>query len=261
MVVGALSVACLGGLSVAGCEEEPEFATPSDGGSAPPLYPSAAEALFEPGTRHRLETGEAAVSEVVPAGVLKLPTGRLVAVDPGWTPSAQRLGLGPFTETVAPGEYPLTLALLRWDDFRVAAARLTIADQPVTSWELAVLPGQDPATLRPGEFFGVGVDAATMAMFDAAAFEAVARIEDSNPDALHPWHHDRPVVLEDVVPGANVITFLTGWGDGSYPVWIGRARDGALVCFLVDMRMVALPATTTETPWSPRRTARAQTGS
>jgi Protein of unknown function (DUF4241) len=63
------------------------------------------------------------------------------------------------------------------------------------------------------------------------------------------------VTRADVVPGVNAIAFNTGWGDGSYPVWIGRTRDGGVGCFILDMLMLApSTASATATPWSPPTT-------
>jgi hypothetical protein len=89
-----------------------------------------------------------------------------------------------------------------------------------------------------------------MALFDEAAHEAVGRLIDA--DRLN-FEVDGSETLEhqDVVPGANVIAFLTGFGDGEYPVWIGRSRDAAVSCFVVDMQMLRPPAATTAQPWLP----------
>lgn len=88
--------------------------------------------------------------EVRDAGILHLATGRLVVCDPFWAPDS----LAPFSVEVAPGRYPVTLSIARVDQpidpevpspvLSVAAAKLTVVDQPVAGWELALLPGEDP---------------------------------------------------------------------------------------------------------------------
>ena len=256
-LIGALSVATIGIAGTSGCERgrPPDSVSPT---ADPPirLYPSAAADLFQPGKRFRVETGDVAVSELKPAGMLRMPTGRLVATDPSWLHAGPSPDIGPFTATVAPGAYPVTLALLRGPDLRVAAARLTVRDEPVAGWEMALRPGQDTSTLRPGYFFGVGVDAAVIALFDAAALEAARSLENAGPGAFHVEGADRPLEYPSLAPGANAIAFNTGWGDGDYPVWIGRTGDGAIGCFIVDMLMLAAPSGASgATPWTPPSTA------
>ena len=99
------------------------------------------------------------IIEVLHAGTLRMPSGRLVATDPGWIDDRDQ----PFTVTVPPGEYPVRLSVARFADNpenkRVAAAKLVIRDEPAQSWEMALLPGQDPRTLMNREFYGFGVDA------------------------------------------------------------------------------------------------------
>jgi hypothetical protein len=38
--------------------------------------------------------------------------------------------------------------------------------------------------------------------------------------------------------GANLIAYHSGWGDGDYPVWIGRSADGEVACFVADMLLM-----------------------
>jgi len=201
--------------------------------------PSAVAELFRPGTRHVLDTGEPAVAATQLAGVLHMPTGRLLAVDPSWLYLGPPSGVAPFTASVPPGDYPLTLALVVWSQTRVAAAKLTVRDEPAASWEMALRPGQDPATLPENHFFGVGVDTATIALFDAVALSTMVRRVEEEPTAFDIAERKRSVELVDPASSANVIAFETGWGDGSYPVWIGRTRDGSVACYLVDMLMLA----------------------
>lgn len=202
--------------------------------------PTVAAGLFRPGSRHTLSTGDEAVAEIVPAGAIRLPTGRLAAVDPSWLPAESWTPpMGPFTATVPPGTYPVDLALLRWQDLQVAAARLTVTDEPVSRWEPALLAGQDPATLPPDGFFGTGVDTAVVALFDASATEAVGRLDDQDPATFSLTRADQPILVPDIAPGADAVAFETGWGDGYYPTWVGRSAAGRVTCFIVDMLMVA----------------------
>jgi len=101
----------------------------------PPIF----DPMFRPGTRYRLGDGTEAAVEVQDAGILHLATGRIVACDPFWGAQVQRQ-VPPFTVTVPPGHYPITLSLARWliDDPESpslgAAAKLTILDEPVATW-------------------------------------------------------------------------------------------------------------------------------
>ncbi|MFG1955640.1 DUF4241 domain-containing protein [Micromonospora sp. NPDC048830] len=202
--------------------------------------PEQAAGLFRPGSRHLLDGGEWATARTLPAGDLHLPSGRLVAADPSWLTTWEMSGIAPFTATVPPGTYPLTLALVEWpQDKRVAAAKLVIRDEPVAAWEMALRPGQDPGTLHEGEAFVVGVNVATIVLFDRVALEAMARRSEENPEFYSVAEAERPVELQDRASGANLIAFHTGWGDGAYPVWVGRTATGAVACFVVDMAMLA----------------------
>jgi hypothetical protein len=204
--------------------------------------PEQTAQLFQPGTRHLLDNGEWATAATHAAGVLQLPTGRLIAADPSWLPSWQRLSIAPYTATVPAGRFPVTLALVEWPtDRRVAAAKLTIRDEPVVAWEMALRPGESLAALRDGAAYTVGVDVATIALFDAVALPAMARRADEDPKSHYVGAADRPIELTDPASGANLIAFETGWGDGAYPVWIGRTPAGAVACFVVDMAMLESP--------------------
>lgn len=122
--------------------------------------------MFTPGTRFAPPddhvTGPHVVERVIDAGPLLLPTGRIVACDPGRTDSGE-----PFTVVVPPGSNRTEIATaayptehwgkaLRMEDF--TGARVVVSDKPTVAWEMALRPGEDPRTLREGEFHGFGVD-------------------------------------------------------------------------------------------------------
>ncbi len=207
--------------------------------------------LFTPGsTFTEDETGTVGVIHLVDGGQLWLPTGQVVACDPF-------VGLGqgesePFTVAVTPGHYRVEAAVatltrpgqLPSDDphLRVAAARLVIRDEPTTTWELALQPGQDLAELTEDEFYGYGVDAGTGAFYDASVDGSFPEcVADEGPlwDAFdrNKWAPG-PHLITAPDTGHNLIAFTSGWGDGAYPTWIGRTAAGEVTCFVTDFFVV-----------------------
>lgn len=212
-----------------------------------PLAPDPAHLarLFTPGTRLTYDTTgglfvsdtdekiKKVIIEVMDAGTLRMPSGRLVAKDPAWIDDRDQ----PFTVTVPPGEYPVRLSVVRFADNprheRVAAAKLVVRDEPARSWEMALLPGEDPRALTDTAFYGFGVDAGMGCFYDASATAAFARLDRGNVlgGAI-------TAPMSDLESGTNLIAYRSGWGDGAYPTWIGRAADGDVVCFVADMLLM-----------------------
>ncbi|WP_159667103.1 DUF4241 domain-containing protein, partial [Streptomyces mexicanus] len=199
-------------------------------------------ALFTPGSRFaHPHFGTAVVTAPEPAGVLRLPTGSVVAADPGTLGEDDE----PFTVRVPPGEYPVVIATMEWEGKGWGdntAALLRITDEPTVSWELAVRPGQDPRLLGEGEFYGFGVDTGMGAFLDAAGREGLA---EAFEDRLEPGEATDPRT------GTNLIAYHSGMGDGSYPVWIGRSAAGEVTCLVADMLILhharPLPPTAPDT--------------
>ncbi|MEV0704104.1 DUF4241 domain-containing protein [Saccharopolyspora sp. NPDC050389] len=207
-----------------------------------PLQPSDYDQLFVPGAAFPTSDGESRTVRL-DSGWLSLPTGRVVAAEPGF------LGLADedcaFTQTVPPGKYPVGLAVVKYRDSegagvideRVAAARLVIRDEPVVAWELAVVKGQDVAELDEAEFFGYAVDGGTGCFTDAGIIQSV--LEDDPEWAIDVGMDvgDRPTAVNEAEgPDGEpiLVAFSTGYGDGHYPTWIGRTAGGDVACFLTD---------------------------
>jgi hypothetical protein len=196
--------------------------------------------LLTPGTRVEHD-GLTYLIERHDLGTVVLPSGEVVGCDPLVAHD------DPFTETVAPGSYPLRawIAVLHRDgrewQRRVAALHLVIQDTPAATWTMALCEGQDPAALDGEEFYGYGVDAGVGTLADVVAIRALEdwdheRVDDVFIPARVP---DDPVAatigaVTDEATGANVFAVPSGWGDGGYPTFVGRAADGNITGFVTD---------------------------
>ncbi|GLZ56999.1 MULTISPECIES: DUF4241 domain-containing protein [Micromonospora] len=208
-------------------------------------YTPDLDRLLTPGAHFTDEHGGYLI-EVHPVGDIVFPTGRVVGCDPLVCPEAE-----PFTVTVPPGRHPArawVAVVLREDaevDRRVAALELVVSAEPTVRWEPAVAGDQDVATLGADDYFGYGVDAGVGTFADPTALAVLEgwdsdRVEEVFIPAELP---SSPVpgligAVLDQVSGANVITVASGWGDGCYGTWIGRAADGRVTSFVTDFMVV-----------------------
>ena len=191
--------------------------------------------------------GLAYVVEPYHLGPVVLPTGKVVGCDP-LIPQTT-----PYVDAVRPGRYELRawVAVIHKDGAeqqrRIAALQLVVADTPAASWAMALLPGQDLASLGDDEFFGYSVGAGTATLADLVAIEA-----------LNGWDYDRldevfipAQIPEDPIEAvigavvdeptmANVYVVGAGWGDGRYATYVGRAENGQITTFVTDFRVVPL---------------------
>jgi hypothetical protein len=194
-----------------------------------PLRPGPLSAMFRHGTRCHLPDQGEVVVEVRPAGALRMPSGRLVAVDV----DAMAGGI-PFTVGVPPGTYPVELSLLRPvgapHRASVAAGRLLTSPDPVTSWELALRSCREPRMLASWDFFGFETTTGAACLVDAAARPLLART--AAPHQFIPARAGQVVELAEP-DGGNLIAFPAGVG--AYPTWIGRTADGRVACFVTDL--------------------------
>ncbi|GAB3947781.1 hypothetical protein GCM10027614_43630 [Micromonospora vulcania] len=201
--------------------------------------------MLTPGARFADEHGGYLI-EPHPLADIVLPTGQVVGCDPLVCPEAE-----PFTVTVPPGRYAArawVAVVLREDaevDRRVAALEMIVLDEPAVRWELAVAGDQDVATLGEDDYFGYGVDAGAGTFADPTALTVLEgwgedRVEEVFIPAelpLSPVPGLITAVLDEAT-GANIVTVATGWGDGCYGTWIGRAADGRVTSFVTDFMVV-----------------------
>lgn len=106
------------------------------------------------------------------------------------------------------------------------------------------------------------MDTATGCFLDASGRDTLAKLVKQPRETPDAEAQDRSSMeVCDPDTGDNLIAYVSGVGDGSYPVWIGRDADGEGTCFVADMLVLhhakALPPTVPSTAacLSPRFTA------
>jgi hypothetical protein len=180
-------------------------------------------------------------------GNLKIVSGRIAACDPFVSIDDRR----PFSEPVPNGTYPVRLAIAEGgiNDGRIAFARVDFSSAPVVAWKIAVVAGQDPASLKNGEIFGYPVDAGTGAFYDPKAGEALVHLLKANPDAWEDWQargedNGRAANLKPnfflmlEAGAANVAMFASGWGDGFYASYFGYDKEGRVAALVTDFAII-----------------------
>lgn len=196
-----------------------------------PLVPFATAETFTPGTRFALPGGGGeVVVETHAAGTLRMPTGSLTVADPYDVAETT-----PFVVTVEPGEYPVDVSLARFvsepEHVRPAAVRLTVRPGPVASWEMALVPGQDPLFLSEGRLYGFGVESGLACLVDADVGAVLAQ------EVVGRDGEFAEVTAPDTA--GNMIVCHAGWGDGYYPTWLGRTTAGEPAAFVIDFRVLS----------------------
>jgi hypothetical protein len=189
-----------------------------------------------------------ATMRVVEVGELVLPTGRIVACDPGYTRSSYESA---YTRAVPPGHYPVQLALLAKDVWpannpfreKVACARVRFQEVSVERWEMALQPCWDPSTLEPGYYLGYGVDGGKGCFLDEAA---LSHIPDEQPafdqafhevlskqqwnDLLDAYRAIEPPVLGEMFASSNYIRNST-FGPPCRSALLDPQTGANLICF------------------------------
>ena len=181
-------------------------------------------------------------------GELPIPSGKLVACDP-------LVGLddaAPLERALPPGTYPVLLGKLDGD---TAWARLAFSGQPIARWESAGAHGVDSGSSCFGDSHACEAEVARQRARRDLIF---ARVSERGVDAsdARAWYEavdeetkklDRDPFLGQVrsglvfepKPGAGLVAFPSGAGDGSYTSWWGLDREGKVCTLLTDFGLVS----------------------
>lgn len=172
---------------------------------------------------HRMETAD--------WGKLVVPSGKIVACDvlqPGW--------VKPFRQAVPPGSYPVTIS---WNQSAVCAMQVRFKRGKVTTWEPALRVGDKKPTGPLPPCFGV--DGGVAAFFDAAAAKKTGKDFAAWSEQFSAVYGKQHELELDPKNGANVVWSHSGHGDGGYPSFWGRDRNGEIVCLAIDFLVLVKP--------------------
>jgi hypothetical protein len=209
---------------------------------------------FTPGRRFRRDGWRYRMA-VVPVADLRLPTGRIVAADPG---TLRHRPDEAFTRTVPPGLYPVDLAVRhttkvgeRGTWAATACLRVRFRETAVAEWVIATCKGQDPDDLPPFQIYGYGVDVGMGSFADAAGLAAARRRCEAEGKTLYDGFFSERVlpafeatggrsadVPLDPATGANLVACTSGHGDGFYASYWGLGRNGQPVCLVTDFGLL-----------------------
>ncbi len=179
-----------------------------------------------------------------PAGDLIVPSGHLVACDPGF-PDAQ--STQPLAPSVLPGRYPVLLGIAQGadGDQRVAYALLQVQAQRPVRW----VPARRAGT-PPEDALGAGytVESGLGCFMDAQAARVLVQRLQTDPDynvriaeAVDQHFVDTwGCAMLSLTPRtqANLIAFSSGAGEGVYATFAGYDASGRVSCFVTDFALL-----------------------
>src|SRR5262249_16612407 len=205
------------------------------------------DAAFELGTIFRCpDRGQIAVQQM-DVGDLVMPSGNLIACDP--TSLYWEQDRVPFDRMCPTGRHRVLLCISNSEDRTfsglVCCAKVCFTFQKPASWEMALLPGQDKATLPYGHFFGYGVDAGMGCFIDGKMAQGLSKDAiDRALDEIHNSLYSSKAraksrkygvgVLVDQSAETNIVAFSSGYGDGAYVSYWGIDASGQLCCLVTD---------------------------
>jgi hypothetical protein len=190
-------------------------------------------------------------------GKLQVPSGRLEASDP-----FVNLGKA-LTYRIPAGEYPIRVTVADVSDAQdgshLREAYLSLVLGEGDPARIEVLTPEDRGPAPEGEFYGVPVDAGTVAFADAEAIHAAMPTGDWYKKVFDTGRRDSwfslmdsdahlisgcaNVVMPEALSGENVVLCHSGWGDGFYPVVGTYDVEFRLLAVHIDLLVDEAPGT------------------
>lgn len=116
-----------------------------------------------------------------------------------------------------------------------------LKDEMPKTWTLATVAGQRETAEREEDIVGYGVDCGVGCFADLDAMHTLM----ASPD-IYAWLQEQVsqagMKMVDFQTGsavpANIMTFSSGEGDGTYPSYFGYDADGNILCLTTDFGII-----------------------
>ena len=182
------------------------------------------------------EHEERVLTERRALGDLHLPSGQVAIHDPGYEFAPDVLD-----RAVAPGTYPVDLALRSWvaPDGTVTERAITAAAR--VSFRAVAARRFVPVRSSDGtRELSFGVDSGLISVFDRSLLKRLAgtAILDTLPESVPESAPGRPPAQIVTTPAGSVFVCQAGMGDGGYRAWWGLGSDDEATELIVDFGLL-----------------------
>lgn len=173
------------------------------------------------------------------AGIINLPTGRIIACDPLITNDMKEFKIN-FTQ----GEFPVLVHKERESNC-IAYVEIIFADGEIVEWKLATTEDQNTDELKGEEIFGYPVESGMGCFMDFETQDCLNHLETRlfhrkgaeflgiYEEFFHEHFFDQNGAIDqyaflkpDEEKDGNIFAFETGYGEGFYASYIGFGKDG-----------------------------------
>lgn len=181
--------------------------------------------------------------ERIKAGELKLPTGRIIATDPILMYDDEC-----YSEHVKPGTYDVYIYVGKTENRKkqTVAAELRFNDNEPLKWEMALLKGESAKGFGHDEFMGYEVenglgcfmDESVMELLDVMSEEELDKYEKELRNAVRANEYSCAELEIDKKGKGNIVTFASGWNEGTFPTYCGYDENKKLARLVTDFMVI-----------------------
>lgn len=184
--------------------------------------------------------GELLTFTVSRAGILSVPSGRIIVCDPFVRTSDQ-----PFVQSVLPGSYPVDISLVRRGDSsveQIAYTRILLTKREPTVWVPALTSrptGREPIDQPPGYRSSSGTGALMdVTTRDYLKFDSIEEVDKVLEQLAKNFKPTRNWLDYSIDENLNAIIFSSGYGKGYYPSFFAIDDKGDVAALVTSFLII-----------------------